>query len=342
MAKPIPDDLLAEARSILIVKPSSFGDIIHTLPSLAAICDAHPHLEARWIINAGWENILHDHPNLTEVLPFPRKQMRGLGMLPKFFKWGKSLRTGERKRPEVVLDFQGLLRSAMMTKFRRSEASIGLSDAREGARHFYRHVVNVDPAAHAIERYLEIPRALGVDIPDKADLRYDLPAGDPLDSEIDLPDQFVLLHPYSRGQGKSLTDDQIVELTNLLAPHPVVLIGQREEGTPSSPFPPHLLDLANATSIPQLIGLMRKAAFTVSVDSGPMHLAVAVDGSRVLGIHTWTDPRKVGPYHPLARVWKAGEIRAYDAWTDDEASQSILPGSEAIQSMAAHIQSQLQ
>ena len=340
MAKPIPDDLLAQARSILIVKPSSFGDIIHTLPSLAAICDSYPHLEARWIINAGWEHLIQDHPNLTEVIPFPREKMRGIGMLQKFSKWGKMLRTGERSSPEIVLDFQGLLRSAMMTRFRRSEASIGLSDSREGARYFYRHIVSVNANAHAIERYLEIPRALGVQIPNKADLRYDLPMGDPLAAETELPDRFVLLHPYSRGKGKSLSDSQVIELCNLLAPNHVVLVGQREDSSDAS-LPSNVLDLVDSTSISQLIGLMRKAAYTISVDSGPMHLAVAIDGSRVLGIHTWTDPRKVGPYHPQAVVWKTGEIRAYDSWNDGEAAQSTHPDSKAMQQIAEHVQNRL-
>ena len=54
--------------------------------------------------------------------------------------------------------------------------------------------------------------------------------------------------------------------------------------------------------------LLRRARFVVSVDSGPMHLAAAVTGD-LLGIHTWTDPRKVGPHNEASWVWKAGAIR---------------------------------
>jgi len=54
-----------------------------------------------------------------------------------------------------------------------------------------------------------------------------------------------------------------------------------------------------------LIWLIRAARFVVSVDSGPMHIAAAVTDN-LLSIHTWTDPRRIGPYNPDAWVWKNG------------------------------------
>jgi ADP-heptose:LPS heptosyltransferase len=68
-----------------------------------------------------------------------------------------------------------------------------------------------------------------------------------------------------------------------------------------------VINLVNATTLLQLIGLLRRARFVVSVDSGPMHLASALRRP-LLGLHTWSDPRKVGPYDPGAWVWKAGRI----------------------------------
>jgi heptosyltransferase I len=49
------------------------------------------------------------------------------------------------------------------------------------------------------------------------------------------------------------------------------------------------------------------ASFMISVDSGPMHIAAAVT-DRMLSIHTWTDPRRVGPYNPDAWIWKHGKL----------------------------------
>jgi ADP-heptose:LPS heptosyltransferase len=65
--------------------------------------------------------------------------------------------------------------------------------------------------------------------------------------------------------------------------------------------------LLNHTSILQLIWLIRQARFTVSVDSGPTHIAAAIS-DRLISIHTWSKPQKVGPYNGNAWVWKNGEL----------------------------------
>ena len=74
------------------------------------------------------------------------------------------------------------------------------------------------------------------------------------------------------------------------------------------PAPDNCVNLLNHTTLLQLIWLIRRARFTVSVDSGPMHIASALS-DRLVSIHTWTDPGKVGPYNEAAWVWKNGELR---------------------------------
>ncbi len=67
------------------------------------------------------------------------------------------------------------------------------------------------------------------------------------------------------------------------------------------------MNLANQTTLLQLIWLIRTAQFTISVDSGPMHIAAAIS-PRLVSIHTWSDPRRVGPYEPDAWIWRRGEL----------------------------------
>ena len=67
------------------------------------------------------------------------------------------------------------------------------------------------------------------------------------------------------------------------------------------------VELTNQTSLLQLVRLIRVARFIISVDSGPMHIAAAVN-ERLLSIHTWTNPRRVGPYNSDAWIWKHGKI----------------------------------
>ena len=72
-------------------------------------------------------------------------------------------------------------------------------------------------------------------------------------------------------------------------------------------MPDNCVNLANQTTLLQLIWLIRAARFTISVDSGPMHIAAAVT-SQLLSIHTWSDPRRVGPYNSDAWIWKNGQL----------------------------------
>jgi heptosyltransferase-1 len=71
--------------------------------------------------------------------------------------------------------------------------------------------------------------------------------------------------------------------------------------------PDNCVELTNQTTLLQLVRLIRAARFVISVDSGPMHIAAAVTDN-LLSIHTWTDPRRVGPYNPDAWIWKHGKL----------------------------------
>ena len=86
---------------------------------------------------------------------------------------------------------------------------------------------------------------------------------------------------------------------------PVVLLGVSD--SPAHALPGNVIDLTNQTSLAQLIHLLRGASFTISVDSGPMHIAAAIS-DRILGLFSWSDPRLVGPYPPESWIWKNGAI----------------------------------
>lgn len=284
--------------SILIIKPSSLGDIVHTLPAAALIRDAHPRATITWVINPEWAPLLRGNKSVDHVQIFPRDALGGFGMSRHLLPW---LRETSRLRPDVALDFQGLLRSALIGRISHPRAFYGMSDAREGAHLFYQHTAPVDRIAHAVERYLQLVESVGV--PVTRPLRFPLPTGDPI-PRFDDEEPFVLLHPFARGRGKSLSDLAIEEFCHALAPHRVVLVGRTKRALP---LPDNCINVINHTSILQLIWLIRRARFTISVDSGPMHIAAALS-DRLISIHTWSDPRKVGPYNQAAWIWKNGEL----------------------------------
>jgi ADP-heptose:LPS heptosyltransferase len=313
---------LRDFKAALIVKPSSLGDIVHALPAVRLIKRAHPHLRLRWIANSEWTPLLEGCPFIDEVIPFQRKEFRGVAGGLKSLAWAARWNRTRRETPEIVLDFQGLLRSALISYSRGSDWIVGLADSREGASHFCDQIVPVDATAHAVDRYLEIPKAFG--IPFSADdIQFPLPEGTkPAALEAHPP--FVLIHPYSRGRGKTLAPASLQTLCDCLTGTRVIIVGVSK--APASLRGKHITDLTNQTNLSQLIWLMRHAKACVSVDSGPMHIAAAVN-PRTLGIHTWSDPRRVGPYHPQAYVWKAGrishrhELTAEECQTDQQVSE---------------------
>jgi ADP-heptose:LPS heptosyltransferase len=285
-------------RSLLLIKPSSLGDIVHTLPSAALLREAYPEANITWVINPEWAPLLRGNRSINHIHIFPRGELGGLGAATRLLPW---LRQTGRLKPDVALDFQGLLRSALIGKMSHPRSFYGMSDAREGAIRFYDHVAPVDGTAHAVERYLALLENVG--IPVRRPLHFPLPTGDPI-ARFDDDVPFVLLHPFSRGQRKSLSDLAVEEFCRALAPHRVVLAGKTKR---KLPVPDNCVNLLNHTSILQLVWLIRRARFTISVDSGPMHIAAALS-DRLISIHTWSDPRKVGPYNDNAWIWKDGEL----------------------------------
>ena len=292
---------LRNAQRLLVIKPSSLGDIVHVLPAVAVIKAAMPKLEIRWVVNEEFAPILQGNADLEEVIAFPRSRMRGSLSAVRFLGWSRILSLPEP--PDLVIDFQGLFRSGLMANRSGGAKVVGLSDAREFAGIFHHHRVEVDPDVHAVDRYLEVPRVLGIKVPeDDTGLCFKLPLEKP---ERPPPDGFVLLHPFSRGAGKSLAMGSVLAFCEAMGQCPVVLVGRG--GPKLGSLPGNVHNWINATGLAQLAWLMDNALFTVSVDSGPAHMAAAL-GERLLAIHSWSDPLKVGPYRKQAWVWKAGNL----------------------------------
>ncbi len=286
---------------ILVIKPSSLGDVLHTLPAVAALKQTFPQSRIRWIINTEWQVLLDDNPHVDQVIPFPRRQFRGVRAFLRYLSWCRSL---AGLRPGLVLDFQGLLRSAWIARSSGAQRIYGLADAREGARIFYDRVAPVSRDQHAVERYLSLARLAGADTGRPLDFR--LPTGKPF-AALPLPSPLVVLHPFARGKGKSLSLPEITLLREALLPLQTVVIGRGASSRGAAADPLWLVD---QTDLAQLIWLLRNADFVVSVDSGPMHLAAALS-HKLLAIHFWSNPAQVGPYRKDAFIWYNNQIFAF-------------------------------
>jgi len=286
-------------KHLLVLKPSSLGDVVHTLPAVSALRAKFPGARITWMVSDEWAPLLEGNPDINDLLVFPRRAFRGpLGPV-RFMRWRSTLPS--KLSPDLILDFQGLLRTGLTAQAFKGVPVYGLSDAREGSRFFQTQTVRVTNGMHAVERYLALAAAIGATL--DGTLKFQLPEGKAPDAVLP-KEPWILLHPFSRGRGKSLSPEAVLAFCRE-ATMPVVLAGRSDAAFSS--LPASVVNLLNKTSLLELVWLLRRAAFVISVDSGPMHLAAGVT-DKLIGIHTWSDPCKVGPYHTGATVWKGGEF----------------------------------
>lgn len=286
-------------RRILLVKPSSLGDVIHALPVVSAIHRHAPETELRWLVHPAWRSLVENHPGVSETILFPRDRFRGPAGWMRSLAWTATLRDW---KPDLAIDLQGLLRSALFARISGAARVIGLSDAREGARLLHGGRASVDRNDHAVRRCLAVLKPLGILLPERPE--FLLPEGR-LPAGFDASVPYIVLHPHARGEGKSLGPEEILSFVRGASPSRVILVGR---GEVPRDLPPNAEDWCNRTDLMELTGILRNASFIVSSDSGPMHLAAALRPSRTLGIHLWSDPLKVGPCFPESLVWKNGKI----------------------------------
>src|SRR5215211_7012133 len=100
-------------RRVALIKPSALGDIVHALPVLTALRRRFPAAHIAWVVNRSYEALLKGHPDLDETLPFDRAARRR-GWWPAMSHGTRFLAGLRRRRFDLVVDLQGLLRSGIM------------------------------------------------------------------------------------------------------------------------------------------------------------------------------------------------------------------------------------
>jgi lipopolysaccharide heptosyltransferase II len=291
---------MTSPKRILLIKPSSFGDIVQSLPVLAALKRSWPDAEVDWAIKPEWAQLIEDHPLLHQIVLFPRGLADAL-------RCGKSLRA---PRYDLVIDLQGLLRSGLYAIMTGCRARAGFADSREGSSWCYTRRVKM-PAGrvHAVDRCLELVRQLGVTAGPA--VRFPLPEGvaerqwaDALWNRENINDAEIIcvIHPGARWLTKRWPADRFARLADrLIVEHGarVILVGGGDGlgvlDEVRGQMKQKALNLGGTTNLRQLAALLRRATLLITNDSGPMHLAAAV-GTPVVALFGPTDPRRVGPY----------------------------------------------
>lgn len=301
---------------ILIIKPSSFGDVIHALPILDGLRRRYPDARISWLVSTACAGLLHAHPQLDEAIPFDRKRYgrigRSLSITLEFLRFTRELRA---RRFDLVIDLQGLFRSGFLAWASGAKVRVGLSDAREFSWIFHTHCVHV-PAGdmHAVDRYWLVAGLLGfADRPVHFELAQDSEAKAAIRSmlaEGGLADGqgYALLVPGTRWETKLWPAEFFAEAARMIRDQhglPVVLAGAPDEveiaGRVASLAGNGVINLAGRTSVAQMIALVAGASVAIMNDTGPMHLAAAL-GRPLVTVFGPTSPVKTGPYRRMAGV----------------------------------------
>jgi heptosyltransferase-1 len=137
----------------LIIKPSSLGDVIHSLPFLNAVKAGFPGASVHWVIAKGLEGILEAHPMIDKLWVINKDAWKKIGNLKVTVNELKELfRNMKKERYDIAFDLQGLLRSGVIASATGAPVRVGFKEAREGSSFFYTHKIKGGKGIHAVDR----------------------------------------------------------------------------------------------------------------------------------------------------------------------------------------------
>lgn len=296
-------------NNILIIKPSSLGDIIQALPALSALRKTWPNANISWLIRPEFMPLIKNHPHLTSVIPFDRKFLGKAWYNPHAFSSLIDLISTLRKnRFDAVLDLQGLFRTASLSWLSGCRNRYGMTQAREFAAVFYTHKVKQDKdCIHLVDYYLKICSQLGADI---SNPHFILPVEQDasdwtakmLQSNNIKPSNYAVFVPGSAHMDKCWPLEHFAAMAQKLSEQfnfSILATGSSSEkeltGKLSTLTKVPVLDLAGKTTLPQLTAILKSAAVVISNDTGPGHIASALNVPVVL-IFGRSNPTRVAPY----------------------------------------------
>jgi heptosyltransferase I len=294
---------------ILILKPSSLGDVVQALP-VARLLKAHePRHEIYWWISAELVELLQPDPDLSGVFLFQRKR----SAWPWF--WGEVLGTVREMRAhqfDWVLDLQGLARSSLVAWLADGQLSVGVEDWREGAPALYDLVIpRPSPLTHAVDWYLEVVRALGVPVHRDFVWMPERPqAAEAVRRKWQIADgKWIVIIPGARWANKRWPVEYFAEVVRQLAArhrelHFAILGSQADAALGATIWQAarqHCLDLTGRTSLGEMLEWIRLSDAVISNDTGPMHIAAAL-AKPIVSIFGPTEPHRTGPYGQIERA----------------------------------------
>ena len=297
---------------ILILKPSSLGDVVQGLPVLRALKRHWPRSQVYWWIESDLAPLLDGDPDLAGVIPFERRRWATPSNWLAL--WNTTLWM-RRQRFDLVIDLQCLLRSGIFAWLANGKLTVGLDEPREGARGFY-DLIAPRPSfhTHAVDWYLSVLPLAGVPVirdfewlPRRPAVAAGLRRKWPVE-----PGPWLILQPGARWPNKRWPVEYFAEFVRraaaLRADWRFAILGSAQERalgeTIAGVLPSRSLDLTGRLSLPEMVEWIRLGTAMVTNDTGPMHVAAAL-GKPVVGLFGPTEPHRTGPSGQIDHVLQA-------------------------------------
>jgi heptosyltransferase I len=296
---------------ILMIRMGAMGDIVHALPAAATLRRAFPRAQIDWLVEEHWSALLTGNPHLSGVRKLRRRDLSA------FWRMSGDLR---REHYDAVIDFQGLMKSALMARVSGEKQIIGFATGalrEKPAALAYSRQVDAPNDAHVVEQNLALVHALSSGPTMEDAMEFPLPgSGGPRSSVEPFPGDYLAVSPSAGWPAKRWPPEKFAEL---------LLRVDREMGWPAvincgpgeEALAQHVLALVAATrpdrvrvvsgDLAALIALARRARAFVAGDTGPLHIAAAL-GTPVVAVFGPTSPRRNGPYSKRARVVRAPDV----------------------------------
>ena len=299
----------AQCRRILIIKPSALGDVVMALPAFRALRAGFPDARIEWLVRPEYAPLLERVRGLDGVVLFDRKRLGKWWYDRASFQSLMSFRDELRQGGyDLVVDFQGLFRTAFFAWLTGSPRRVGPATAREFGSAFYTHRVRQDDGSvHVIDYYRKIAAAAGAAM-GPAEYGLTPKAQDVTAAEAALRREGIAGGGYavfvtgSAHQRKCWPGERFAALAERMTRElglAIVAIGTAGERAMvdawRSKASVPVANLAGATDLGGLLGVLHGARVVVSNDTGPGHIAVGL-GRPVVMLLGPTNPRRLRPY----------------------------------------------
>jgi len=279
------------------------------LPALTALRKSFPDSKISWLFRPAFASLLENHPHLTEIIPFDRRFLGKAwfhpGALASLISIIHRLR---QAKFDIVIDFQGLFRTASLAWLSGCKKRFGIANAREFAHLFYTHrITQTQDCIHLVDYYLKIIKTAGAS---ELDVQFVLPhqpeaadsVGRLLASHGVKPGNYVVLVPGSAHKDKRWPIERFAELAEKISSQyglSLIAVGTESEAGLIQKLQNlskvTIENFAGRTSLSELIALLKTARLVVSNDTGPGHIAAALSTPLVL-MFSWSNPARIAPY----------------------------------------------